>query len=499
MARALSAVRDAVQRGDDDLPGGRRDASGRLVRRSISESWRRARRAGADPATPCAPRVYERDELAAARARHPLDPHLPMLRDLLRRFTDESEHIMVIADADAHTLWSEGAPAVLREADQVGLVEGFCWSERSVGTNGIGTALVTGSPEYVYGPEHLASSLHGWSCAGAPIRDPDTGCLIGCIDVSGTVEALHPAAVALVGAAARLAEAHLEARMRLRDQLLRDRYGRHLAALRGEPGVLATATGRILAAEPAGWSGRRLYVPVPGGPVALPDGRWAMAEPLGEVFLLRPPRGDQGAEPAGPGPENAVRRLLALTLLGEEQPAAWLDGRRLPLSLRHAEILALLALHPRGLNGDRLATHLYGCEGSPVTVRAEIHRLRAQFGDIVQAKPYRLGCDVDADFLAVRRLLDTGEVAAAVRLARGELLPRSDAPGIRAERDELSVLLRRQVLDHGGAESLWAYAQVEPGRDDLEVLERLGDLIPSGDPRRDQLTARIGRLLDEEP
>jgi hypothetical protein len=190
--------------------------------------------------------------------------------------------------------------------------------------------------------------------------------------------------------------------------------------------------------------------------------------------------------------------MLALAFLGDDPPSAWLDGRRLPLSLRHAEILALLTLHPRGLSAERLSLHLYGGEGSPVTVRAEIHRLRAQLGDIVGAKPYRLDCAVDADFLAVRRLLEAGEVAGAVRLARGDLLPHSDAPAIRAERDELSVLLRSRLLEHGGAESLWTYACTEPGRDDLEVLERLQDLLPPTDLRRDTLAARRHRLLTED-
>ncbi|GAA1552145.1 hypothetical protein GCM10009678_38810 [Actinomadura kijaniata] len=47
-----------------------------------------------------------------------------------------------------------------RRADEVGLTEGFCWAENAVGTNGIGTPLVTGRPEYVYSAEHVVSVLH---------------------------------------------------------------------------------------------------------------------------------------------------------------------------------------------------------------------------------------------------------------------------------------------------------------------------------------------------
>ncbi|MFG1852481.1 helix-turn-helix domain-containing protein [Actinomadura geliboluensis] len=475
------------------------------VRLPISESWRRSRDAGVDAGVQAAPLVYERDVLADARDVHPLQPHLPMLESLLRRVADETEHLMVITDADGHVLWTQGPPAARRAADAIGLTEGFRWAEDAVGTNGIGTAIAAGRPEYVYAAEHVAHVLHRWSCAGAPIIDPDSARVVGCIDVSATVAALHPATVALVAAAARLAESRLENEMLVRDERLRERLLPHLRGL-GGGGLLVTATGRVLAAGAAGLRGLRLAVPEPGGTVALPDGRVAVAEPLGEAFLLRsadrvgarvvPDPGAEAAPAARPAAGDGP--LLALSLLGDGQPHALLDGRRFELTLRHAEILALLALHPRGLSGDRLSLCLYGDDGSPATVRPEIHRLRQQFGDIVRARPYRLGCAVEADFITVRRLLDDGDAGGAVRLYGGELLPRSDAPAIRAERDELAVRVRRQVLDRGGAETLWAYAQTEPGRADLEALERLRAMLPAGDPRRAAVASRSDRLLSGE-
>ncbi|MWA01962.1 GAF domain-containing protein [Actinomadura sp. LD22] len=463
------------------------------ARPPIAESWRRSRAAGVDAALASAPLVFDRDTVPDARGAHPLDPHLPLLRDLLRGVADETEHLMVITDEAGRALWTQGPPAVRRKAARIGLMEGFCWSEAAVGTNGIGTALATGRAEYVYATEHVARVLHRWSCAGAPITDPDTGRVIGCIDVSATVAALHPATVALVAAAARLAESRLEVDMRRRDERLRERF---LGQLRGA-GVLVTASGRILAAARDDWRGVRLAAPAEGRAVTLPDGRVALAEPLGEVYLLRPPA---QAAPGGTAADRPVpdrRPLLTLAMLGTDQPSARLDGVHLPLTLRHAEILALLALHPEGLSGDRLSWHLYGDDGSPVTVRAEIHRLRAQLGGIVRAKPYRLDCAIDADFLTVRRLLDEGDVAAAVRLYDGELLPRSDAPAVRAERDELAVRIRRSALDRGGADALWTYAQTEQGRADLEALERLRDVLPQDDPRLAAVATRRARLLDD--
>jgi hypothetical protein len=210
-------------------------------------------------------------------------------------------------------------------------------------------------------------------------------------------------------------------------------------------------------------------------------------------------RGTPSGRDAAARPAAGEAPLLTLSVLGGGQPHAHLDGRRFDLTLRHAEILTLLALHPRGLSGDRLALYLYGDDGSPATVRPEIHRLRQQFGGIVRARPYRLGCAVEADVLTVRRLLDGGDVAGAVRLYGGELLPMSDAPGVRAERDELAVRVRRQAVDRGGADALWTYVQTEPGRADLEALERLRAVLPAGDPRRAAVSSRRARLLGGEP
>ncbi|WP_157429917.1 helix-turn-helix domain-containing protein [Actinomadura oligospora] len=419
--------------------------------------------------------------VARARAAHPLGPHL----DTLRAVLDPAENLVVVTDATGLVLWRDGTSAALREADRVGLSEGACWSEEAVGTNGVGTSLATGRPQVVSSTEHLALVLHPWSEAGAPVIDPDTGGVVGCVAAGTVARRLHPAVPSLVTAAARLAEARLELAVVRRDEELRERYGRHA----GARGILVTSTGRVLAGGPAAWRGRRLGLPLPDDLLILPDGRRAFAEPLGEVFLLCPrPTG----VPAGfAGVQRGSQPSLTLSLLGAARPYARLDARRLPLSLRHAEILALLAMHPGGLSGDRLSACLYGDgEGSPVTVRAEIHRLRDRLGGMVRAKPYRIGCEVEADFLVVRRLLDEGDVATAARLFQGELLPSSDSPAIRAERDEITGRIRRQLLDRDDAEALWRFARTDAGRADLEVHERLVEILPADDPRRITAAAR---------
>jgi len=468
-----SQARDATTDCDRRTPAAGTGPPGRLV---VAESWRRSLAAGIDPDLRSAPLVLDTDAVAGVRQGHPLDPHLPMLRETLRGMADASAHLMVITDADGHVLWSEGPRGVRRRADGIGLVEGFRWSEDAVGTNGIGTALSIGRPVYIQATDHLVRALHPWSCVAAPITDPDTGEVVGCVDISGRKTAMHPAVIALVEVAARLTEAQLTLDMNRRDELLRARYLRHP---HDDTRALVTPTGRVLAADPGRWQDGRVAVTEAGCRVTLPDGRAAVAERLGQIYLLRTV--DDG------------RSSLTLRLLGDQRPRAFIDGRCVPLSLRHAELLALMALHPRGLSCEQSSFYLYGDEGNPVTVRAEIHRLRAQLGDVVLAKPYRLDCDVEADFLTVRRLLGAGNVTDAVRLYPGPLLPRSESRAIQVERDELSAQLRRQLLHRGDMDEMWAYAQT--GEDDLEILGRLAAALPPGDPRRVAAQLREHRVL----
>ncbi|RKT52987.1 helix-turn-helix domain-containing protein [Saccharothrix australiensis] len=444
----------------------------------IVESWRRSLAARVDPERHEPPVVLAPDEVVELRGAHPLAAMLPVLRETLVGIADEAEHVMIVTDADGRILWCEGAASVRDRAERVRLTEGARWSEDAIGTNAIGTALALGRPVTVHSAEHLVRTYHAWTCAATPVRDPDTGGLLGVVDVSGPLTSLHPATVALVSAAGRLVESQLQVRRAREAERLRVENARHLLDLRGEPGALLDPTGRVLAPVSGGVRDER--VDVSGERVLLSDGREAVVEPLDEGYLLRVPR------------RGSRRPVLSLCFLGE--PRGCLAGRALVLSLRHAELLTALALHPRGLTAEQLALRLYGERGNPATVRAELHRLRAHLGDVLLTRPYRLAAEVRGDFLTVREALRAGDVPSAASAYRGELLPRSDAPVVREERDDLSAAVRRGVLDHCDVEALWTYAGTG---DDAEVLERLARLLPRTDPRRALALARLHRALTD--
>jgi hypothetical protein len=261
----------------------------------------------------------------------------------------------------------------------------------------------------------------------------------------------------------------------------------HLTNLRGQAGALVTATGRIVAGEPYGAWPERVAVHPGVDRLVLDDGREMVVEQLAEGYLLRTPHHSAPSRP---------RSALSLRFTGDGAPTAVLDGRTIPLTLRPAELLTALALHPDGLTAEQLALLLYGEEGNPTTVRGEVLRLRGLIGsDVLRTRPYRLAASVDTDFQAARRAIRARRPADALRACAGPLLPRSDAPAIRELRAELEVGLRGIVLESDDVDLLAEFAVHPLGRDDLEVHDRLMAQLPPSDPRRASIAARRVHLL----
>ena len=188
------------------LSGGQ--LAGSDLRDVVVQSWLRAAQADVDPDSD-PPVTLTDGELAAYRAAHPLAPVIGVLRELVGSVADDGEHLMAVSDAAGRLLWVEGHRGTRERAELMNFVEGAAWDEQHAGTNAPGTALALGRPVQIFSTEHFLEAVQGWTCAAAPIRDPATGQLLGVIDVTGGDPVAHPHSLALVRAAARVAEQQL--------------------------------------------------------------------------------------------------------------------------------------------------------------------------------------------------------------------------------------------------------------------------------------------------
>jgi len=179
------------------------------MRAQVAESWRRSAAAGVEADTVGTPITLPDDTLRDYREAHPLAQVFPVLDDVLGQAARDCDAIMAVSDATGQLLWVCGHPTVLRRAESIGFVEGANWDERIAGTSAPGMALKLDQPVSVSRSEHFRRSVQRWSCAATPIHDPTSGALLGVLDITGGDDIVVPQTMAMVRAAARMAEAEL--------------------------------------------------------------------------------------------------------------------------------------------------------------------------------------------------------------------------------------------------------------------------------------------------
>ena len=187
---------------------------------------------------------YREPDDASASLRRAAEPVL----DRLRWSLADVAVAMVLSDA--------GGRIVARHADvrrqrtlmdRASAAEGFDFSERSIGTNGIGTVLVERRPVLVRGPEHYNAGLEGLTCAGTPILEPYTGRVVGSFSLACATRDVHPLMSALAGDVGRQIEAGLLDQAGERRRRLVEAY----LAVDGVPGpALVVDRGTVLANRP---------------------------------------------------------------------------------------------------------------------------------------------------------------------------------------------------------------------------------------------------------
>ncbi len=216
----------------------------RGVRRLVAESWERSRQLSLDPDHLLAGIDLDDDELRAYRDAHPLNLALPTIHRLLIRHTFDAGLIVAVGDQDGRLLWIDGDRTLRRKAESMLFVEGADWSERAVGTSAPGTALALDHGIQIQGAEHFNRIVHPWSCTAVPVHDPNSGAMLGVIDITGTDAAVEPATLPLLEAAVAAVEAELRIR-RLDELAARPRRTVQHAVLEPSLAVLGTEGGKL--------------------------------------------------------------------------------------------------------------------------------------------------------------------------------------------------------------------------------------------------------------
>ena len=150
------------------------------VRDTIMASWQRSRQwnVSADHIDPCYVRDPGLDTPLTRSA-------LPVLQSLMGDGLEGRPVSVILTDAGGVVLCRLTADHDLeRHLDSIQLPPGFSYAEKFAGTNGIGTALESGRPAYVFGHEHYAGQLVDLTCAALPILHPVSGLTVGAVGLT---------------------------------------------------------------------------------------------------------------------------------------------------------------------------------------------------------------------------------------------------------------------------------------------------------------------------
>ncbi|GAY08072.1 sigma-54-dependent Fis family transcriptional regulator [Pseudonocardia sp. N23] len=433
------------------------------VPQHIEKSWRRCI---GDKVPAAATDIGYRDPGDALPAlRRAAGPVFERLRDSFA----EVPVAMVLADAEGRIVMRHVPIRRQRDVmDRASAAEGFDFSERSIGTNGIGTVLIERKPVLVRGPEHYSTLLEQLTCAGTPIVEPYTGRLVGSFSLASSLRDVHPLMTVMAGDIGRQIE----------DRILDEAGDRHrglvrayLALDRVSGPALVVDDDTVLANRPGlAHTGPELHAVLwqylsehaTTGPgrmrVPLADGLHdALVEPIDEggrrAFSVRPlPHRAPSERRSGPRPPHAPLH---------DDPAV---HRELEVAVRHGETLAVTGAAGTG------------------KLRTALRALRERgAGDPLVAEP-----QLDPGwFDAARSATSTGR-AVIVRRVHADPVP--------------SAAQLQALIDTGAPVALTA--DLDAADDDaLAVVRRVATTVrlPSLDQRRERIPALVRATLAALP
>ena len=165
--------------------------------------------------------TFKGEHHARAALRLAADPVLSRLAEQLAGL----EAGVLLADHEA-TLVHRWTPdrSIAPMFDRINANAGFDNSEESIGTNGCGSVIETGTSIQVAGPEHLAEALRPFTCVGVPVHHPVTRRLEAVITLSCRATSGNPLLTPLMTSTAQEVESRLLAQASTSERQLLDAY-----------------------------------------------------------------------------------------------------------------------------------------------------------------------------------------------------------------------------------------------------------------------------------
>ena len=129
--------------------------------------------------------------------------------DRLFATTGKAGCCLLLTDRNGIALERRGATADDKQFHDLGLWTSSVWTEASIGTNGIGTAIADERAISIFRDQHFFCSNINLSCTTAPIRDP-RGQLAAALDISTCRDDVNEMTLAIIAQMVRDAAMRIE-------------------------------------------------------------------------------------------------------------------------------------------------------------------------------------------------------------------------------------------------------------------------------------------------
>lgn len=166
----------------------------------IKRSHDRSKAFGIDPE-----RQYPKHIIDGVEFQHQLDASKnlleisePIILQLLET-VKKNGFVIVLTDSEGCILKIIGGKNTMKAARDLNMIEGAFMSEKSIGTNAMGTAISEDASVQITAKEHFIAAYHQWTCSASPIHYNEK--IIGTLNLTGKAENVHPHTLGLVMAA----------------------------------------------------------------------------------------------------------------------------------------------------------------------------------------------------------------------------------------------------------------------------------------------------------
>jgi transcriptional regulator of acetoin/glycerol metabolism len=179
------------------------------TRNFVKEAWDRCISMNVDYNDGYGHKISDEERLKLlARKKNLIDTARPVMENIFE-IIKKTSFSLVLTDENGVIIHIVENENIHPNHYKMNFITGTRWDEKSVGANAIGTALARKKDTYMKGAEHFCLSHQPWTCSAALIHD-SSGEIIGCLDISGSVEDDHIHTFGVVTTAARIIEKQLD-------------------------------------------------------------------------------------------------------------------------------------------------------------------------------------------------------------------------------------------------------------------------------------------------